>query len=174
MKREHKYMLSIALAVKIVVDWMYKSMRPKFNFYAEPDLVPKCSTSGSAGFDLKADLPKGKSVHLHPGESFVFDTGVTIEPLRKGWMGLVYSRSGLSTNKQIMLLNGVAVIDPDYRGTIHVPLINMGHETITIHRGDRIGQLCFCPFTIPFLKKVHPHKMSKTQRGSGGFGHTGI
>ena len=151
-----------------------RMIQPKFNFYAEDDLIPSRSTIGSAGFDLRADLPVDEVIHLQPGESFVFDTGVTIEPLRNGWMGLVYSRSGLSTKKQIMLLNGVAVIDPDYRGTIHAPLINMGSDIVSIRRGDRIAQLCFCPFAAPILTRVHPSRMSKTKRGAGGFGHTGV
>lgn len=154
--------------------FLSRIMRPKFNFYAAEDLTPARSTPGSAGYDLRADLEPDEVIRLQPGESYVFDTGVTIEPLTAGWMGLVYSRSGLSTKNQIMLLNGVAVIDPDYRGTIHAPLINMGHEPITVKRGDRIAQLCFCPFAVPIMSRLHPSKMSKTARGKGKFGHTGV
>lgn len=146
---------------------------PKFNFYAEQDLIPTRSTPGAAGLDLRANLMPNESVILLPGDSYVFDTGVMIEPVEEGWMALVYSRSGLSTNNKIMLLNGVAVIDPDYRGTIHVPLINMGTDVISVTRGNRIAQLCFCPFVMPELTLVQPDEMSSTVRGTGKFGHTG-
>ena len=146
----------------------------RYNILAPDDLIPECSTDGSAGFDLKADLPDGKTVTIQPGESHVFGTGVILEPKQDGWMCLVYSRSGISTRSQVMLLNGVAVIDPDYRGVIHVPLINLGKEPVKFRRGDRIAQLCFCPFGIPQFTRVAFEEMSKTSRGDGRFGHTGI
>lgn len=162
-----------------MANFLYKILfsrffKPKFNFWSDEDLTPTRSTIGSAGFDLRANLEPDEVVCLLPGQSYVFDTGVTLEPLEDGWMALVYSRSGLSTKNKIMLLNGVAVIDPDYRGTIHAPLINMGNEKLIIKRGDRIAQLCFCPFAVPVLTRLSPDKMSRTDRGTGGFGHTGV
>lgn len=146
----------------------------QYNIWAPDGLMPERSTEGSAGFDLKADIPDGETVVIQPGESHVFSTGVILEPQQDGWMCLVYSRSGISTRDQVMLLNGVAVIDPDYRGAIHVPLINFGDKPVQFRRGDRIAQLCFCPFGVPQFTMVRPDQMSQTNRGSRGFGHTGI
>lgn len=147
---------------------------PKFNYWVPDDLPLARSTDGSAGYDLRADLPHDEVVVLNPGESYVFSTGLVLEPCEDGWASMVYSRSGISTKNQVMLLNGVAIIDPDYRGVIHAPLINFGKEPVTFRRGDRIAQICFCPFGMPSFQRVQPKLMSQTQRGTGKFGHTGV
>lgn len=156
---------------KVVLRGAY---HPQFNYWSDDDLKPTRSTDGSAGYDLRADIPEGEEIVINPGESYVFSTGVTLEPITRNWTAYVYSRSGISTNKKVMLLNGVAVIDPDYRGVIHAPLINFGKEPMRIHRGDRIAQICFFPFGIPSLQKVPTCMMSTTGRGKGKFGHTGV
>lgn len=78
----------------------------RFNFSVDEQyLLPTRSTPGSVGFNLRAKLNENESVVLLRGQSYIFDTGVTIEPQDDGWMGLVYSRSGLSSNQKVMLVN---------------------------------------------------------------------
>ena len=133
---------------------------------------PAQATSGSAGFDLAAALPAAAPERdIAPGERAAIPTGIAIEPLRKGVAGFVYSRSGLGAAKGLTVAQGVGLIDPDYRGEILVYLLNTSNETHRLRRGDRIAQLVFQSFFAPVWEIVED--LTDTQRGDGGFGHTG-
>ena len=86
-------------------------------------------------------------------------------------MALLFARSGLTIKHDVSLVNGVGVIDSDYRGEVCVGLHNSGHELITINPGDRIAQLGICPVYIAAFVESD---LSETERGQGGFGSTGI
>lgn len=132
--------------------------------------MPEYKTSGSSGMDLRAYLKEGYYV-LEAGERKVFPTGLYVE-LPQGYEAQVRSRSGLSAKHGICVLNSPGTIDADYRGEIGVALINLSKEDFTIHNGDRIAQLVFTKVTQVEIEPVNI--LDETERGEGGFGHTGI
>jgi len=128
------------------------------------------STPNSAGIDLRACIDTD-FIEIKPGEKYAFPTGVAIEITVKGIAGFIYSRSGLGTKEGLTVSQGVGVIDPDYRGEIKVSLFNTSGEIRRIERGQRIAQLVFMPY---YHASIIPcEELSSTERGSGGFGHTG-
>ena len=141
---------------------------------------PASATSMAAGFDLCAAFPyeqaadpDGPDVEftVMPRERLLVPTGIAIEPLEPGIAGFVYSRSGLGAAKGLTVAQGVGIIDPDYRGEILVYLLNTASMPITLRRGDRIAQLVFQSFYRPRWRRCET--LGETERGTGGFGHTG-
>jgi dUTP pyrophosphatase len=130
--------------------------------------IPEYATEHSAGLDLIASIKK--QIVLSPGKITRIPTGLKTE-IPVGCFGLLASRSGLSTKHGIMLINGVGIIDSDYRGEIKCPLINLSQTPYIINPGDRIAQLIIVPYLKAHLK-VTP-ELSNTERGVGGFGSTG-
>ena len=129
------------------------------------------ATASSAGFDLRADLPADSPLLIAPGERAPVPSGLAVEPLRAGVAGFVYSRSGLGAVKGLTVAQGVGLIDPDYRGEIQIFLLNTSRESHTVRRGDRVAQLVFQPFFQPAFSVAEA--LGETERGAGGFGHTG-
>jgi dUTP pyrophosphatase len=125
-------------------------------------------TAGAAGMDLAsgADGP----VTLAPGARVMVGTGLAVE-IPAGFEGQVRARSGLARRYGIALVNAPGTIDSDYRGELSVLLINLGAEPHTIEPGDRIAQLVIAPVTRVQLSEAT--ELSETERGAGGFGHTG-
>jgi dUTP pyrophosphatase len=131
--------------------------------------IPEYQTAGSAGMDLRASLEE--SVVLKPMERILIPTGLYIE-LPQGYEGQVRPRSGLALKHGISLVNAPGTIDSDYRGEIGVLLINLGVKDFTVHSGDRIAQLVVSSYEkIVFNLK---ESLEPTERGSGGYGHTGL
>ena len=134
--------------------------------------MPTYATDGSAAVDLRAALDEGTTVTIAPGERAMIPTGMAISLESANVVAILAARSGLAVKSGINLANGIGVIDSDYRGEIGVCLINHGEEPFEIHRGDRIAQMMFLPVaTASFLEVA---SLDETERGAGGFGHTGI
>ena len=131
------------------------------------------ATSSSAGFDLRACLTgdKGAEAIIAPGQRLKIGTGIAVQPRAAGIAGFVYSRSGLGARDGLTVAQGVGVIDPDYTGEILVVLLNTSGQERRIANGERIAQLIFQPFMRPRWREVQ--ELAPTERGSGGFGHTG-
>ena len=128
------------------------------------------ATSQSAGMDLRACLEGAEAV-IPAGGRLKVCTGISVQPRAAGIAGFVYSRSGLGARDGITVAQGVGIIDPDYTGEILVFLLNTsGHER-RIQNGERVAQLIFQPYVRPRWREVS--ELSATERGSGGFGHTG-
>ena len=128
------------------------------------------ATSHSAGMDLRACL-EGPEAVIPAGGRLKVCTGISVQPRAAGIAGFVYSRSGLGARDGITVAQGVGIIDPDYTGEILVFLLNTsGHER-RIQNGERVAQLIFQPYVRPRWREVS--ELSATERGSGGFGHTG-
>ena len=128
------------------------------------------ATSQSAGMDLRACLEAPEAV-IPAGGRLKVCTGISVQPRAAGIAGFVYSRSGLGARDGITVAQGVGIIDPDYTGEILVFLLNTsGHER-RIQNGERVAQLIFQPYVRPRWREVS--ELSATERGSGGFGHTG-
>lgn len=131
--------------------------------------LPTYATEFSSGMDLRADLKE--DLTLLPGERKLIPTGLFIE-LPKGFEAQVRSRSGLALKQGITCLNSPGTIDADYRGEIGVLLINLSGENQVIQPGDRIAQLVIQPVVQCTWESVNG--LTETERGEGGFGHTGV
>ncbi len=131
--------------------------------------IPEYKTKGSAGADICAFI--SEDVTIEPGAFAMLPTGLFFE-IPQGYEIQVRPRSGLAAKHGITVLNTPGTIDSDYRGEICVILINLGEEAFTIHNGDRIAQLIIAPVTQGLFVKAE--KLEDSQRGSGGFGSTGV
>jgi dUTP pyrophosphatase len=131
--------------------------------------LPIYETSKSAGVDLKAFIEDGE-VEINPGETVLVKTGLHVELPDRLEMQ-IRSRSGLALKKGIIVLNSPATIDPDYRGDVGIILHNLSNSIFVVKNGDRIAQAVFAQFERIKFKEVN--KLSETERGEGGFGHTG-
>ena len=134
--------------------------------------APVYATPGSAAVDLRAALDEGAEITLAPGARALIPTGLAISPESSGYVAIIAGRSGLGVKNGVSLSNGIGVIDSDYRGEIQVGLINHGSEPFTVHRGDRIAQMFFLP--VAHANLLVTDTLDETERGAGGFGHTGI
>ncbi|MDR2726578.1 MAG: dUTP diphosphatase [Deltaproteobacteria bacterium] len=135
--------------------------------YVQP---PACATSGSVGIDLRACLAEDEAV-VPPGGRLAVPSGLAVEPSVPDMAGFVYSRSGLGAVQGLTVAQGTGVIDPEYRGEIVVMLRNTSPEPRIVLRGDRIAQLVFQPVFRVRLEEAA--ELGATERGAGGFGHTG-
>lgn len=133
--------------------------------------LPDYKTIGSAGVDLRAEFGDQKSQTLFPGERTLVPTGLYIA-LPEGYEAQIRPRSGLALKHGVTVLNTPGTIDADYRGEIGIVLINLGAEPFTICNGDRIAQMVFKKCERAFFEVVD--SLDETERGDGGFGHTGI
>lgn len=131
---------------------------------------PEYATAGSAGMDLSACI--SEEIIIKPGEIVKINTGIAIQIPNSGIGGFVFPRSGLASRHGISLANSVGVIDSDYTGEIICPVINHGSSEYTIKPGERIAQIVFMP--VFNVKLQETDKLEATERGSGGFGSTGI
>lgn len=137
------------------------------NLIVEDDyLMPSYETSGASGADLKA---KEDGI-LYPGERKLIKTGVFIE-LPAGYEAQIRPRSGLALKYGITMLNSPGTIDSDYRGEIGVIVINHGNEPFEYKKGDRIAQLVISKYSK--AEFIISSSLTETDRGKGGFGHTG-
>lgn len=130
--------------------------------------MPVQKTIGSSGFDLVANIIH--SFEIEPGGRIIIPTGIAIE-IPVGFEGQVRSRSGLAANNGIVVLNSPGTIDSDYRGELKVILANHSFNGYLVKPGDRIAQLVIAP--VCMVKLEESDELSDTDRGSGGFGHTG-
>ena len=130
---------------------------------------PKFATSGSAGLDLVACIDE--EIVLHPGNVQLIKTGLAIHIGNSNLAAVILPRSGLAHKKGLVLGNLVGLIDSDYQGELLVSGWNRGSEVLRIQAGMRIAQLVFLPIVRPAFVVVEDFE--KTERGSGGFGHTG-
>ena len=133
--------------------------------------LPTPATAESAGADLAAAVEK--RLVLQPGERAAIPTGFAVA-IPSGYEGQVRGRSGLALRHGVTLPNAPGTIDSDFRGEVHVILHNAGEDPFVIERGDRIAQLVIAPVARPRWEPVDdPDRLETTQRGAGGFGHTG-
>jgi dUTP pyrophosphatase len=131
-------------------------------------LIPKYMTELAAGMDICAVLVE--ALQLEPGQRALIPTGLAFA-IPPGYEIQVRPRSGLAIKHGIALVNSPGTIDADYRGEVCIILINHGQECFTINPGDRIAQLVVAPVCQVDLIEVV--ELSETNRGVGGFGHTG-
>lgn len=131
--------------------------------------LPEYATPGSAGMDLKANIDE--PFVLKPLERQIVPTGLFIA-LPDGYSADIQPRSGLAAKYGVTVANSPGLCDPDYRGEIKVILINLSNENFVVNPGERIAQL-----VVRHFEKVEWNEVAtldETERGEGGFGHTGI
>ena len=131
--------------------------------------LPAYETHESAGMDVRACLDE--PVTLQPLDRALIPTGLRV-PLPAGYEIQMRPRSGLALRHGLSLANTPGTVDADFRGEIQVILINLSREPFTVHDGDRICQMVVAPYTRVEWDTVK--QIDETERGDGGFGHTGI
>ena len=131
--------------------------------------LPAYATPQSAGMDLRANL--SEPLTLHPMERRLIPTGLHIA-LPEGYEAQVRPRSGLALKHGLTVLNTPGTIDADYRGEIGVVLINLSQEDFVINDGERIAQMVIAHHEQGDLVVVE--ELDQTERGEGGYGHTGV
>ena len=132
--------------------------------------LPSYQSPSAAGLDLLAAVSSATPVIIAPGARALVPTGIAIA-LVSGYEAQVRPRSGLAARHGLTVLNTPGTIDADYRGEIHVLLINLGEEPVTVERGMRIAQMVIAPVARAHILDVT--FLDQTTRGSGGFGSTG-
>lgn len=131
--------------------------------------LPQYATPQSAGMDLRADI--AEAITLKPLERKLVPTGLFIA-LPESYEAQVRPRSGLALKHGITVLNTPGTIDADYRGEIGVVLVNLSNEPFTIEPGERIAQMVIAKHEQADFVIVE--ELDKTERGAGGYGHTGV
>jgi dUTP pyrophosphatase len=130
--------------------------------------LPSYATTGSAGVDLAAAIDD--TIELEPGARMAVPTGIALA-LPEGYEAQVRPRSGLALSHGITVLNSPGTIDADYRGEVRVILANLGSDSVTIARGQRIAQLVVAPVSRVIWRRVD--ELPPSPRGAAGFGSTG-
>lgn len=133
-----------------------------------PYTLPEYATEQSAGLDIRANITE--SVSLAPLERAIISTGLFIE-LPQGYEAQIRPRSGLAIKHGITVINSPGTIDADYRGEIKVGIVNLSGETFAIEPGERIAQMVIARHEQIRWQEVE--SLSESERGAGGFGHTG-
>lgn len=131
--------------------------------------LPQYATPLSAGMDLRANLEE--PISLEPMGRVLVPTGLFMS-LPEGYEAQVRPRSGLAIKKGVTVLNSPGTIDADYRGEVCVILVNLSNETFVINDGERIAQMVIAKHEQPVLVEVDA--LDETERGEGGFGHSGV
>lgn len=131
--------------------------------------LPQYATAGSSGLDLRADIES--PILLKSLDRVLVPTGLYIA-LPEGYEAQVRPRSGLAIKHGITCLNTPGTIDADYRGNIGVELVNLSHDDFVVQPGERIAQLVFS--RVKHVEFVEVETLDETERGEGGYGHTGM
>lgn len=142
---------------------------------ADPSVpLPAYETAGAAGADLRANFPQAQrdvGLILAPMQRGLVPTGLAVA-LPEGFEWQIRARSGLALRHGLALVNGVGTVDADYRGEVGVIVINLGNAPVTIAHGDRIAQAVLMPVAQARFRLVDD--LDETDRGTGGFGSTGV
>jgi len=157
--KNNRYLCSIKLKYAMKINVVNRGHQP----------LPQYATSQSAGMDLRANLDA--PVTLQPLERRLIPTGLHIA-LPAGYEAQVRPRSGLALKKGITVLNSPGTVDADYRGEIGVVLINLSQEPFVVNDGERIAQMVIARYEQGELTEVDV--LDETERGDGGYGHTGV
>lgn len=131
--------------------------------------MPRYESADAAGMDIRCNI--SEAVTLQPLERTLLPTGLYIE-LPRGYEAQIRPRSGLALKRGLTVLNSPGTIDADYRGEVKIILINLSQEPQTIEPGERICQMVIARHEQPEVVEVQ--ELTATERGAGGFGHSGV
>lgn len=132
--------------------------------------LPAYHSQHAAGMDVHAAVPADQPVVIEPNTQALIPCGISLA-VPQGYEAQIRPRSGLAAKHGITMPNTPGTIDADYRGELKIPLMNLGHEAFVVTRGMRIAQMLIKP--VPRTQWVEVSELPHTQRGDGGFGHTG-
>lgn len=132
-------------------------------------ITPLYGTTGSAGLDFF--MPMGNSLTVMPHHDALIPTGIVVE-VPEGHALIAFNKSGVATKQKLVV--GACVIDEDYRGEVHIHVINTSDTMQTIKAGQKLAQFILLPYVTAKLEEVPLHDLSVTSRGTGGFGSTGL
>ena len=136
--------------------------------------TPTRGTQGSAGIDFYVPNNYPESLQkILPGERYLIPSGIKAN-VPEGYALIAFNKSGIALNKTLMV--GACVVDSDYQGEIHLHLVNVGSQSVTIEPGQKLVQFLLVPVNHCEITEVSPEQLysSETSRGSGGFGSTGV
>lgn len=142
----------------------------------EGAVIPEYATEGSAAVDLRVFSEYSSSIgfQLEPGQcTKLMSTGIAIHIGNPNIAAIIIPRSGLGSKFGIVLGNGTGLIDSDYQGEIKIAVYNRSQKVQFVKAGDRVAQMFFVPIVRPSRFKVVDEFSSESERGEGGFGHTG-
>lgn len=148
---------------------MPEQLNVRIRLLREGAILPRYATEGAAACDLCAAIEA--PLLLRAGTSVSVPTGIAISMEKCGYAAIIAARSGLAFRHGLSLVNGIGVIDEDYRGEISVGLRNDGAEDYEIRPGERIAQMMFMP--VAHASFITSDALDETERGTGGFGSTG-
>ncbi len=133
--------------------------------------LPSYESPGAAGADIRASLPESRAITIEAGQRLLVPTGLSFE-IPINFEIQVRPRSGLSLKTDLLVVNSPGTVDSDYRGELKVIMGNFGKKPIMVEHGDRVAQLIVAPIIqADFLVA---NELSASDRGSGGFGSTGV
>ncbi len=147
---------------KVLFTWLDEQAEAEFE-------LPKYETAQSAGMDIRIAIED--DVLLQPGDITLLPTGFAVA-IPDGYEIQIRPRSGFAVKHGVTVINSPGTIDADYRGEIKVGLINLGKEPYLLKRGDRVAQMILMP--VVHARLVVTDSLDDTERGTGGFGHTGL
>ena len=130
-------------------------------------VLPRYMTPGASGMDVRA----AETVEVDSQGRAAVGTGLAVA-VPRGWEIQIRPRSGLALRHGVTVVNAPGTIDSDYRGEIRILLVNLGRDSYTVERGDRIAQMVLCP--VGRVQWAKSDTLDSTQRGGGGFGSTGV
>lgn len=133
--------------------------------------LPMRQSKGASGHDLAAAVPEGENLVIAPGAFALVPCGFALA-LPLGYEAQIRPRSGLAARLGVTVLNAPGTVDADYRGEVKAILVNHGTAPFEIRRGDRIAQMVIV--AVPDIALVETDELEETERGTGGFGSTGI
>lgn len=136
--------------------------------HAEGLPLPAYATDGAAGADLCAAV--GEPLLIAPGQRVAVPTGLVLE-IPDGFEAQIRPRSGQALRRGLTVVNAPGTVDADYRGELRVLLVNLGDQTVTVERGERVAQMVVAPVTRADFTEVDA--LNPSPRGDGGFGSTG-
>ena len=137
---------------------------------SERAIIPKYQTEGSACFDIHALINSPYDI-INPKDQLLVKTGLAFE-IPIGYELQIRPRSGLAKKHKITVTNSPGTLDSDYRGELMILIYNLGDQPFSINSGDRIAQCAVCPVVNALITEVE--ELDDTDRGSGGFGSTGV
>lgn len=147
-------------------------MEVHIKLLSDTAIIPTFGSADAAGCDLYANLTAhGGSVSINPGGTYLIKTGIAME-IPKQYAGFIYARSGLASKRGLRPANCVGVVDSDYRGEVMVALHNDSPYEQVVNHGERVAQMVIAPYLHPEFVVVN--ELEDTDRGNGGFGHTGV
>lgn len=158
-------------------NYNHRNIEVKIVNYSDNALPEYVHKVGDSGMDVRAYIPKDvekRRIYVYPKYTEIVKTGLHVE-IPVGYEIQIRPRSGMASKLYVTLANCIGTVDSNYRGEIMLILYNFGNDRVIIENGDRVGQLVLCPvYNIVWTQINDVSEFNNSERGDGGFGHTGV